>query len=169
MKIRTGFVSNSSSSSFVVFFPREPKNVDDVKDMLFKDEIEYLNPYHDEHNSYGWSADKVSKTVWKDICDQEKNNIEKAKRLFSSGYIEEPGAPSYDDFNHIKDWRKLSDAYSDACDRYAEKKIKEFLKNISVEPVFYCFRYSDNDGEYFSALEHGNLFHRLKHVRISNH
>jgi hypothetical protein len=35
--------------------------------------------------------------------------------------------------------------------------------------VFYRFSYSDGDGSYFSALEHGPLFDRLPHQRISHH
>lgn len=40
MKIRSGFVSNSSSNSFIVIFPTEPKSVDDVKNFLFDKEDE---------------------------------------------------------------------------------------------------------------------------------
>ena len=35
MKTRNGFVSNSSSSSFVVLLPHKPKSVEDLKDMMF--------------------------------------------------------------------------------------------------------------------------------------
>ena len=35
MKIRNGFVSNSSSSSFLLFFPREIKSTDDIIELLF--------------------------------------------------------------------------------------------------------------------------------------
>ena len=35
MKIRNGFVSNSSSSSFILVFPDEPYSVEKVKDMMF--------------------------------------------------------------------------------------------------------------------------------------
>jgi hypothetical protein len=35
MKIRNGFVSNSSSSSFIVALPFEPKSREDVKKTLF--------------------------------------------------------------------------------------------------------------------------------------
>lgn len=37
MKIRNGFVSNSSSSSFLVIFPHAPASKEDIKDMLFGD------------------------------------------------------------------------------------------------------------------------------------
>ena len=35
MKIRQGFVSNSSSSSFILRLPHKPKSVDELKEMLF--------------------------------------------------------------------------------------------------------------------------------------
>ena len=75
MKIRSGFVSNSSSSSFVVIFPKIPKNQEDVKNMLFKEgEKTYSSAYDDDC----WPVDQVAQTVWDDICNQEKNDIEKA-------------------------------------------------------------------------------------------
>ena len=45
MKIRSGFVSNSSSSSFVVAWPKKPKTVEDINRFLFDKETEYPNPY----------------------------------------------------------------------------------------------------------------------------
>ena len=46
MKIRTGFVSNSSSSSFVVAFSHRPKSVKDLKEMMFgKQEWHYTGIY----------------------------------------------------------------------------------------------------------------------------
>ena len=41
MKIRNGFVSNSSSSSFVVAFPKMPKDVQELKQILFWDQQSY--------------------------------------------------------------------------------------------------------------------------------
>ena len=37
MKIRTGFVSNSSSSSFVVFFSKKPETAEEMKKLLYGD------------------------------------------------------------------------------------------------------------------------------------
>ena len=45
MKIRSGFVSNSSSSSFIVVFDEAPKSASHLKDMMFPktNTIEYFD------------------------------------------------------------------------------------------------------------------------------
>jgi hypothetical protein len=189
MKIRNGFISNSSSSSFVVLFPIEPKNAADVQDILFKDEKFYPLPESDDeeyrqdeemNNNVSWPVETISQTVWSDICDQKKNDFGKAEEILNSGTIEDENAPDYSDFNHIKNWDKQWKAYRDAKNKYAKEKMKNFfnlrklklkkLNNETIENgVLYCFSYADEDGAYGSALEHGNLFNNLKHIRVSNH
>jgi hypothetical protein len=178
MKIRNGFVSNSSSSSFVVLFPTEPKCAEDVKNMLFTEgQDKYCSSYDDEN----WPTDQVAKTVWNDICEQEKNDMTRAIDIIKNGYLYGVDAPNYNDFNHIKDNHDRWEAYDNARELYADQVIKKFfnlrklkLKKINKEPilegvVLYCFEYSDNDGSYGSALEHGGLFENLKHITASNH
>jgi hypothetical protein len=176
MKIRNGFVSNSSSSSFIVSFPREPKSVEDVKNALFSNGTEYFySPYGD--NKY--TVQQVSETVWQDICGQTKNNMTAAAEELSYGSIDDYDAPDYDDFRHIKDNNERREAYDIAKEIYVKKKMKDFfntrknkLKKIDgkeFDEVVYIFEYSDNDGDYFNALEHGGLFDNLKHIRISKH
>lgn len=174
MKIRKGFVSNSSSSSFLVLFPKEPKNADDVKNMIFSEDQEsFFGPYSGQ-----WSVKQVAETIWEDIKSQEKNNLVAAREELEHGGADD--APSYSDFSHIKDWNEKSDSYNEAIEKYADKKMKEFfnlrklkLKKLNNEEVnhsvLYIFEFSDNDGDYYSALEHGDIFRRLKYIRISKH
>lgn len=47
-------------------------------------------------------------------------------------------------------------------------KLKE-IANEEISESVYIFSYADEDGSYGSALEHGELFNKLKHIRISKH
>jgi hypothetical protein len=181
MKIRNGFVSNSSSSSFVVVFPREPKSATDVKDILFKDEKYFYDPYD---SSTKWTTEKVSEIVWKDICNQKKNDIETALEVMESYGYGDSDAPDYDKYGIVwgsDDYDEKIEKYENDCIIYAKKKFKELynprkeklrkLNDESYEPcdALYIFEYSDNDGSLNCAMEHGNLFNKLKHYRISKH
>ena len=45
----------------------------------------------------------------------------------------------------------------------------EFLDKVPDEYYIYKFSYGDDDGEYFSQMEHGNIFRAVPHFRISKH
>lgn len=173
MKIRNGYVSNSSSSSFVVIFPKEPKSVEDVQKILFGKKKFYGSPWGDDK----YPVEQVAKTVWDDICSQKKNNTEKALDILANSHGGD--APDYHDYDHITDRTKMWAELQKAQKQYAKKIFNEFfntrknkLKKLNNEPtdeVFYCFSYADDDGSYFSALEHGDLFENVKSISISNH
>jgi len=180
MKIRQGFVSNSSSSSFIVKFPRVPNSIDEVREILFGDKTKYYSPYGDNM----WDVDKVAETVYCDIQGQDKNQVEEAIELLAFSHkcpIE------YDDYQKMPgDWKSIDhEAYDKACRDWAKEEFEKFysLKKIRREKlvkieggdisnsgdVIYIFNYSDNEGQYFSDLEHGELFKKLEHITISQH
>lgn len=143
MKLRTGFVSNSSSSSFIVAIPKRIKTSKDLQKLLFGDERFYPNPYagNDAHSPWGWPIEEVVSVVYKDFIQAQ---------ILSE-----------------VDIMVMSDDIANPVGR--EKiRVMSFIRE-NPDCNFCLFRYSDEDGTFRSALEHGPLFSRVPHIAINNH
>lgn len=167
MKIRNGFVSNSSSSSFVVAFKETPKNANELKTVLFGEREYFPDPTPVKHNEFKKTS-YFAKIIFKDM-KKGPAPIEKIEETLSSGYMF--GCPEYSnekyknkgiegDFNF--------DLYDQDCQKYAKEMAKEFL-NKNKDSKIYVFEYSDNEGSDGSILEHCGTFEKLPHITISHH
>ncbi len=123
MKIRNGFVSNSSSSSFVVVFPKKPKNVEKV--------FEYMFPGKDKDDTleyYGTSLTyiQIASRVYENILNSKKTNLKELAELFSNNYSR------YDMNNRISLTPEYNDLLKKLRDLYSEeeRKYKEYLQKI---------------------------------------
>jgi len=194
MKIRSGFVSNSSSSSFIVTFDKEIKNEKELRELLFGDEKII--------RMYGYEADakKLAETIFWDMKGQEPFVVEKAEDLlpYIVGYFED--YPETDWNNDEKESRKIAEEYKEKHNRgihnapqnsswrkrYEKVRDEEWKKTErrvdrarlkyakKILPKFigkkcYTFCYADEDGSFFCILEHGGTFDNIPHIQFSNH
>jgi hypothetical protein len=161
MKIRSGYVSNSSSSSFIVSFPKgfEPTH-ENVKNYLFPDGANNVFVY-----DYHASVEDVVDCVVRDMTEQKPNNIPMLLKELED--VADDQAPDLDNFkspenDRMYDW----EAYEAALRDYAEIQMTKY--DFKTEDL-YIFSYSDNDGRFFTVMEHGDIFSAVKHKRFSHH
>jgi len=184
MKIRNGFVSNSSSSSFVVASPKKLKTIEVIKEVLFPTEETFVDPY--EHYSFSpehahhsescicgavlvrghesWPISEICDIILNEVKEQKPNNKKAIIDGFSGWY---EGIPDYDNFElptGETDWVSYHKSELKCRKRLAEKFIKD-----NPNSYIYVFEFSDNDGSLYQSLEHGNTFYNVPHVKISRH
>ena len=84
MKIRIGFVSNSSSSSFVAVFNKKPKTIQDVFNMMFYGKNETISVYDEE----GLSTLNIAKNVMDKLQNKKmkRATIKEVAEIFVNRY-----------------------------------------------------------------------------------
>jgi hypothetical protein len=142
MKIRQGFVSNSSSSSFIIPINNIPSSVEELQQKMYGDasEIEYMYDWRNERTMLDTRT--LAEIVYRDMT--EKAQIPMDELLKS---IEE-------------DWWE-GEATVDA--------VKQMMKTPNKKII--VLSYSDNDGKYFTQLEHSGIIESTFKgtVRVSQH
>ena len=167
MKTRSGFVSNSSSSSFIVGFPRDnlPESSDEMCSILFTPEQEFFgHPYSD----CVYPVYQIAETVYKDYVDFNNQSKEKQEEeiIQQLSNVVDREENLYNKLNY-EDYKKFDwDAHALYCRRKAFDRYEDILKK---KLKLVLFSYGDENGEYYCALEHGDLFDRMFHIQISNH
>jgi len=179
MKIRTGFVSNSSSSSFIVAFPHKPKSVDDLKEMMFgKQEWHYTGIYG--YKEADISTQQIAEAVFADITKKatKKQVFESIRNgyfgpylipeLFPGIHISDTKGLSWQNEEEKKEIQRRWKESEEINDKRASTIADDFAKSHDKKYIV-VLSYSDEDGSFQSILEHSNIFERLEHIVTSYH
>ena len=164
MKVRSGFVSNSSSSSFILKFDKKPECVGEVKDTLFPNDESFHYYDYNGHLCYGRTVLEVAEDIFNSMVPATQKSL---LGLFNDRY-------AYDEA-----LQNLGFRYGDKIDWYrvnielekiAKRQMREHLK-VNTGKKLYIVSYSDEDGSFGSLMEHEVLGKCNSDVcrRFSNH
>ena len=136
MKYRSDFVTNSSSSSFIVSF----KNKADMEEQFKKMALRY--PMYAE-------------MVFQDIQDSRQTytetlNMIKERLGWEARYVIRYEMPEYRDKRYDLEWVK-SDEFKKAEKKYIEEELEKFKNKVNHRGIFAMVTYSDHE---FGELEH---------------
>lgn len=161
MKIRSGFVSNSSSSSFIVALDHKPVDANDLMSMMFPN-----MPEDSLHHYDRW--DRVESHTIKEISERVFNDLSTNESDISdalNGWV--PNAPDCDDFRKsdgMIDW----DQYNIEYDKFKNQYTTDLMQKNKGKFVF-TVSYCDNDGAFGCFMEHSGIFENVSHEQISHH
>ena len=152
MKIRRDFVTNSSSSSFVVSFDKIPTDYHELKTMLFGDD-EYFNTYNETIPTI-----TLSEVIFNDMKSRGKVDVDLLIRELMNGYVYDAhDAPDYMDYKSYDDYRFASMVY-----------FTDFINAhfSDLSNVFILEYGNEVDGPFADILEDDRIFKRVRCIKI---
>lgn len=165
MKIRNGFVSNSSSSSFVINFPKFPTTRDELAEIM--GDCGANCGYGQDRNT-----EQVIDRVWEDIKDTKPvgDNFIEMLRINDMDWdnnndlIDVIAGPEFR--KEIQERNRDEDTLS--IDRVIEMVTTNLnkLKTQYEGSHSIVLEYSDDSD---ADLEHGDIFRNIDHTRYSHH
>lgn len=176
MKTRHGFVSNSSSSSFVVAFPEKPGSVDELQSMMFTRFQEYVQPY-----DHAVPAKEICRIVFNEIYSQKESAskeriMENLAGLYTQMLYRLMGEsdfphPEKDDYSTVEEYgiamRKHWEERDIKAREWEERAARKFMEENKGAFIL-CTSYADDDS-FLAVMEHGDIFRNLKHIQVGHH
>lgn len=167
MKVKTDFVTNSSSTSFIVFFPKVINTIEDLAEFVTREDFR--------------------KIIFDDIQNQtpiessSKKFIRKISEVIRSGYIPDCDTWGYDkifcrehgitvkELKENPQWQNQMYNEQEMSRTELSVKMASNLRSTHKETYAYIFEYGDEDGGIFAKLEHDFKWGGLPFKAISHH
>ena len=166
MKIRHGFVSNSSSSSFVISVPHGTElTLEAFHQALYgrPDNFKFAPTWtwNDQVGIDSYDAVNAILAQITEKADAEKLTSTIDVHIDYEQYLKPGEANEFREY----DWDAINEA-EDAALKVEAARLMELMKSEDI----YTVSFSDNDGEFFSQMEHGEAMNSIKGViRYSYH
>lgn len=196
MKERNGFVSNSSSSSFIIGLNHKKYDLKGLALELYPE----LDGVHYEYNDNGIDAFTASRDILLQINDEKPVKTKRIVEAIGNGYISEiydklgksEKTDPYTTYEQEFRYKTGKSIYS--CQESHPKELEEFMvlqqehwkkrdeertrlakeywdkhKSKFEGKHIFVTTHSDNDGDHSGALEHGDTYRNIPHITISQH
>ena len=161
MKCRNGFVSNSSSSSFIIALKKKPESPLEVKRLLFKGG-------HFSLKEDGITDDLAAERIFNDLKKSSLASKSKILDVLKKGYplsdYEPVPYPNLYGLPKEKS-KEVFDKYLEKVDALNKKIADEFYAKTEGKK-YYILSYSDNNGQEECSLEHGGTFNVVPHIQL---
>jgi hypothetical protein len=163
MKTRPGFVSNSSTSNFIVGFRQVPTTVEEMQGLLFGDAVICV---YDEV----YSTLDIAKQVLEDLNEAEPLTETEILDEICRGWFEGCSFEIIDDAfgspEYKRKWAEREELNRQEARSLYETRIKPYLEGRK----FYCLVYgNEREPGLIAAIEHMDTFHNFIHLQISHH
>ena len=166
MKTRLGFVSNSSSSNFILAFDKKPKSQKELQKLMFGDKETHGTSYDD----FSAPTGQIAKAVFVQLGKSLK--LDQILQEFRTGWLDgvtehfnwdDPDVPGISD----PGWEEYNEAQEE---REIIRSLEYFNKwKCPDDQVFFCVSFGDDDGPFGGLCEQSGIFDNIHHVRISHH